>query len=88
MGPIVDAALVGCVEGSEIPRMHRMHAKTYSDHTRSNTSNKPYRANWAERVEDVVQTIATELDRIRSVGELTRYFSATRDAPHPRYLGI
>ena len=37
VGHIVDAALIGCVDGSEIPRILRMRDKSHSDHTRSNT---------------------------------------------------
>ena len=65
-----------------------MRDKTHSDHTRSNTPNKPYRANCSGRVAGVVQTRATGLDRIRSVGELRRRFLSTRDGPQPRPRGV
>ena len=88
VGPIVSDTLEECDSGSDIPRILRMVAKMQSYHTRSNTSNKPYRSNWDERVADLVQAISCELDRGRALDELTKYYLSTCDTPKPRSRGI
>ena len=85
-GPIVSDTLEGCDSGSDIPRILRMVAKMQSYHTRSNTSNKPYRSNWDERVADLVQAISCELDRGRALGELAKYYLSICDTPIARHF--
>ena len=88
----VAGKILRCLRGSgapgEAPRALRELAKKESDHTRINTSNRTYKAIWPERIADMVQTMAADLDKSRAMEELSGFFIANCVTEQPTPRGI
>ena len=82
--------ILRCLRGNripgEVPCSLRLLAKKESGHIKINTSSKSYKAIWPERISDMVQSMAVDLDNRGPLRDLSKFFLGNfgTDQPPPR----